>query len=99
MEHHLLCVGQELSVECEKVDMSVDTGEAQAGNNEGHQKKTGDTSQPSEPTEQNEVVHYSGADKWISLVWFIQEDAILTGLNTSGKALMVTWDVAAVVIE
>jgi len=54
---------QELSVECEKVDVSVDTGEAQASNNEWHQKKTGDTSQPSEPTEQNEVVHYSGANK------------------------------------
>lgn len=86
-------------MECEKAYMSVDTRETQASNDKWHQEKTRNTSQPAEATEKKEVIHHSGADESISLIWFIQENTILAGLNTTGKAIMMTWNMTALIIE
>ena len=37
VEHNLLSVREQLSVEGEKANVSIDTGEAEAGDDEGHQ--------------------------------------------------------------
>jgi hypothetical protein len=79
--------------------MGIDTGEAETGNEERHQKKVGYTGQPAETTEENEVVHHSCANQRIRLVWFIQEDAIFACLNTASEALMLARGMAALVIE
>jgi hypothetical protein len=59
MEYNLLSVRQELSVECEKVDMGHDSGHAETGNNEWHQQELRDSGQPAEATENDKVIHDS----------------------------------------